>query len=46
MAIARWDANCHRRLHVLDDKFDVEKLEGKLEQYKYEDSKLIIKQST
>lgn len=39
-------ANCHRRLHVLDDKSDVEKLEGKLEQYKYEDSKLIIKQST
>lgn len=27
-------ANCHRRLHVLDDKTDVEKLKAKLERYK------------
>lgn len=27
-------ANCHRRLHVLDDKTDVEKLKARLEQYK------------
>ncbi|PFE56304.1 restriction endonuclease [Bacillus cereus] len=30
-------ANCHRRLHVLDDKADVEKLEEKLKKYVCED---------
>ncbi|MEJ9171597.1 hypothetical protein P4K64_00360 [Bacillus cereus] len=29
-------ANCHRRLHVLNDENDVMKLKGKLEQYKNE----------
>lgn len=38
-------ANCHRRLHVLDDKSDVEKLERKLEQYEDEDRRLIINQT-
>ncbi|XLP24100.1 HNH endonuclease [Bacillus toyonensis] len=30
-------ANCHRRLHILNDKNDVMKLKVKLEQYKNED---------
>ncbi|HDR7517005.1 HNH endonuclease [Bacillus mobilis] len=38
-------ANCHRRLHVLNDKTDVEKLEEKLKQYEYEDNKLGNKQT-
>ncbi|QWG33331.1 hypothetical protein [Bacillus mycoides] len=29
-------ANCHRRLHVLNDENDVTKLKAKLEQYKNE----------
>ncbi|WP_434683172.1 HNH endonuclease [Bacillus sp. PM5] len=39
-------ANCHRRLHVLNDTADVEKLEEKLKRYENEDSRLIIKQNT
>ncbi|MED0983009.1 HNH endonuclease signature motif containing protein [Bacillus paramycoides] len=31
-------ANCHRRLHILNDKSDVMKLKIKLEQYKNEDN--------
>ncbi|HFK1515001.1 TPA: HNH endonuclease [Bacillus cereus] len=31
-------ANCHRRLHVLNDEHDVMKLKGKLGQYKNEDN--------